>query len=110
MSVSSARVGTPWACTEIDHGAGQLARLGLRSFRNAPEPTLTSSTSASAPSASFLLMIELAISGSDSDGRGDVAQRVDLAVGRRQVARGEDGRADVDTVVGGLALRCRSRR
>ncbi|CFE56770.1 Uncharacterised protein [Mycobacterium tuberculosis] len=32
----------------------------------APEPTLTSSTSAPAPSASFLLIIELAINGSDS--------------------------------------------
>ncbi|SHU81451.1 Uncharacterised protein [Mycobacteroides abscessus subsp. abscessus] len=35
-------------------------------LRNAPRPTLTSSTSERAPSASFLLMIELAISGSDS--------------------------------------------
>ncbi len=35
-------------------------------FRNAPEPTLQSSTSALAPSAIFLLITELAISGSDS--------------------------------------------
>ncbi len=35
-------------------------------FMNAPEPTLTSSTRLRAPSAIFLLMIELAISGTDS--------------------------------------------
>ena len=33
---------------------------------NAPEPTLTSSTSAEVPSASFFDMIELAIRGMDS--------------------------------------------
>ncbi len=34
--------------------------------RNAPDPTLESSTSARVPSAIFLLITELAISGSDS--------------------------------------------
>ena len=39
------------------------SRAWSTSFMNAPEPTLTSSTSAPVPSAIFLLMIELAISG-----------------------------------------------
>ena len=39
------------------------SRAVSTSFMNAPEPTLTSSTSAPVPSAIFLLMIELAISG-----------------------------------------------
>ena len=80
------------------------SRGSVSVFRNAPDPTLTSSTRASAPSASFLLITELAISGSDSTVRGDVAQRVDLAVGGRQVARGEDGRADVDQLLADRAL------
>ena len=42
------------------------SRASPRSFMNAPEPTLTSSTRAPVPSAIFLLMIELAISGMDS--------------------------------------------
>ena len=39
------------------------SRAGRAVFMNAPEPTLTSSTSPPVPSAIFLLMIELAISG-----------------------------------------------
>ena len=109
MSVSSARVGTPMRVAQLDHGAGQLAATRASVVRNAPEPTLTSSTSAPAPSASFLLITELAISGSDSTVRGDVAQRVDLAVGRRQLARGEDGRADVAKLLADLLVG-RSRR
>ena len=51
---------------ELDHGARPARATRPRSSGTRPEPTLTSSTSASAPSASFLLMTELAISGSDS--------------------------------------------
>ena len=54
---------TPWAVPEVDHRPGQLAGLATADFMNAPEPTLTSSTSAPVPSAIFLLMIELAMSG-----------------------------------------------
>ncbi len=65
MSVSSARVGTPWALPSSTMVAAS-SRDSASVFRNAPRPTLTSSTSESAPSASFLLITELAISGSDS--------------------------------------------
>ena len=42
------------------------SRLAASDSSSAPEPTLTSSTSAPMPSANFLLITELAISGSDS--------------------------------------------
>ena len=42
------------------------SRASASVARNAPEPTLVSSTSARAPSAIFLLITELAISGSES--------------------------------------------
>ena len=58
--------GHPVRRAQLDHGVRQLAALPPRSPANAPEPTFTSSTSAPAPSASFLLITELAISGSDS--------------------------------------------
>ena len=65
MSVSSARVATPCASPN-----STMVRASSRDsasvLRNAPLPTLVSSTSASAPSASFLLITELAINGSDS--------------------------------------------
>ena len=61
------------------------------SFMNAPDPTLTSSTRADVPSAIFFDMIELAMRGIDSDGARDVAERVELAIGRRQAG---PGRAD----------------
>ena len=63
MSVSRATVVTPASVPRADHRLGQLAGIGLAIFMNAPDPTLTSSTSAPVPSAIFLLMIELAISG-----------------------------------------------
>ena len=62
MSVSSATVRTPWSAPSATMVRGQLAGVST-SFMNAPDPTLTSSTSAPVPSAIFLLMIELAISG-----------------------------------------------
>ena len=65
MSVSSARVATPCAVP-----SSTIVRASSRAsasvLRKAPRPTLVSSTRASAPSASFLLITELAISGSDS--------------------------------------------
>ena len=73
----SARPAPPWSRAS--------SRARSTSCMNAPEPTFTSSTRAPVPSAIFLLMIELAISGIGLDRAGDVAQRVELAVGRRQV-------------------------
>ena len=65
------------------------------SFMNAPVPTLTSSTSAPVPSAIFLLMIERRDQRDRLDGAGDVAQRVELLVGRGQPVAGRaDHRAD----------------
>ena len=58
---------------------------------NAPDPTLTSSTSAPVPSAIFLLMIERRDERDRLDGARDVAQRVELAVGRAR-ARSRPGR------------------
>ncbi len=65
MSVSSARVGTPCAAPSATMALARSRDCASESV-NAPEPTFTSSTSAPAPSASFLLITELAISGSDS--------------------------------------------
>ena len=65
MSVIRATVRTPCA---VPNSTMVSARRRARSIsgRNAPEPTLTSSTSDSVPSAIFLDMIELAISGTAS--------------------------------------------
>ena len=66
------------------------------SFMNAPVPTLTSSTSAPVPSAIFLLMIERGDQRDRLDRAGDVAQRVELAVGGGEAGAGRaDDRADV---------------
>ena len=65
MSVSSATVRTPCAVPSETIAAAS-SRASATDFMNAPEPTLTSSTSADVPSAIFLRMIELAISGIDS--------------------------------------------
>jgi hypothetical protein len=65
MSVSSARVASPCAVPRSTMVRAS-ARASSSDGRNAPEPTLVSSTSARAPSAIFLLITELAISGSDS--------------------------------------------
>ena len=65
MSVSSATVRTPCAAPSETIAAAS-ARASATDFMNAPEPTLTSSTSADAPSAIFFDMIEEAISGIDS--------------------------------------------
>ena len=62
----------------------------------APLPTLTSSTSAPVPSAIFLLMIELGDERDRLDRAGDVAQGVELLVGRGEAVAGRaDDRADV---------------
>ncbi len=62
IAVSSATVRTPAAVPSPTIVAAS-SRARPTSFMNAPEPTLTSSTSAPVPSAIFLLMIELAING-----------------------------------------------
>ena len=77
--------------------AGRLAdrdqRLGERAatprgvFMNAPVPVLTSSTRPPMPSAIFLLMIDARDERDALDRAGDVAQRVELPVGRRDLAR-----------------------
>ena len=65
MRDSTAVVGTPSAAPNRTMVSASR-RAEPTSFMNAPEPTLTSSTSAEVPSASFFDMIELAISGMDS--------------------------------------------
>jgi len=65
MSVISAAQRSPCAAA-MSSIAVASSRACSGVFMNAPEPTFTYSTSASAPSAIFLLMIELAISGTDS--------------------------------------------
>ena len=65
MSVSSATVSVPASAprpTIVDASSRALSM----SFMKAPEPTLTSRTSAPVPSAIFLLMIEEAMSGTQS--------------------------------------------
>ena len=65
MSVSTATVATPWRCPSPTMVRASR-RAVSRSGRNAPEPTLTSSTNDAVPSAIFFDMIELAMSGMDS--------------------------------------------
>ena len=62
MSVSTAEVGRPasWPRPTMVRAS---CSADPRSFMNAPEPTLTSSTRPPAPSAIFLDMIDEAISG-----------------------------------------------
>ena len=65
MRVSSATVRTPASSpspTIVRASSRALSTSGMK----APAPTLTSSSTASAPPAIFLLMIELAMSGTDS--------------------------------------------
>lgn len=50
------------ALADLDHGLRKFDGFG-HGLHNAPEPTLTSSRMQPEPAASFLLMIELAISG-----------------------------------------------
>ena len=66
MSVSSAVVAQPVVARRCAPSSRPARGRARRVFMNAPEPTLTSSTSPPVPSAIFLLMIELAISGIDS--------------------------------------------
>ena len=92
MSVISASQASPFpraTCTIARASSTLFSRLGM----NAPEPALTSITSASSPAASFFDRIEATISGIDSTVAGRVAQRVEAAVGRRQLRRLADDRA-----------------
>ena len=75
------------AAADRDHGLGQRPRVLVLDFMNAPSPVLTSSTSASMPSAIFLLMMEAAMRGRLSTVARHVAQRVELAVGGRDLRR-----------------------
>ena len=63
MAVSSADGADAGVACRAPTIVSASSRARPTSFMNAPEPTLTSSTSAPVPSAIFLLMIELAISG-----------------------------------------------
>ncbi len=74
------RTGCPTATSD-----SASARAVSAVFMNAPRPALTSSTSASIPSAIFLLMIDAVMSGMLSTVAGDVAQRVERLVGRRDL-------------------------
>ncbi len=65
MPVSSASVATPSAFPSSTMVSAS-SRASAGEVRNAPEPTLTSSSSADVPSAIFLLMMDDAISGIDS--------------------------------------------
>src|SRR5918992_1202706 len=65
MAVSSATVRRPWSAPMPTIVVAR-SRASSAVFMNAPEPTLTSSTSAPVPSAIFFDMIELAMSGIDS--------------------------------------------
>ena len=56
---------TPWSLP-MSTMVRASSRAEARSFMNAHEPTLTSSTSEPVPSASFLLMMEAEMSGIDS--------------------------------------------
>ena len=65
MSVNRARVVSPCSAPSATI-VWASSRDSASVDRNAPDPTLQSSTNARVPSAIFLLMIELAINGSDS--------------------------------------------
>ena len=83
MSVSSATVRTPLASPSPTITSAS-SRARSTSGRNAPDPTLTSSTSASVPSAIFLRHDRAGDERDRLDRRRHVAQGVELAVGRRQ--------------------------
>jgi hypothetical protein len=65
MSVMSATVGRPWSAP-ISTIVVASSRAAARVFMKAPLPVLTSRTREPVPSAIFLLMIEEAMSGTDS--------------------------------------------
>ena len=94
MSVSSATVWTP-ASVPSATMVSASSRAWSTSFMKAPVPTLTSSTSAPVPSAIFLRHDRRGDQRDRLDGAGDVAQRVELLVGRGQPVAGRtDDRAD----------------
>ena len=82
---SAARASPPRRHCRVAPSSRRARATAPGSCMNAPEPNFTSSTSAAVPSAIFLLMIDDAISGIASTVPGDVTQRVELAVGGREV-------------------------
>ena len=92
MSVSRQTTSRAGAPAELEHRLGERSRASSSVFMNAPSPTLTSSTIASAPPASFFDMMLDGDQRDDVDGRGDVAERVELLVGRDEVGGLADDR------------------
>ena len=84
MSVSTQTTSRPARCPARASPRRASARPSI-DFMNAPSPTLTSSTIASAPAAIFFDMMLAAISDDVVDRRSDVAQRVQLFVGRDEI-------------------------
>ena len=72
------------AHADVAHAHRELA-AEARSGTNAPSPTLTSRRIASAPAASFFDITDAAISPGRRHGAGDVAQRVEHAVGGHEI-------------------------
>ncbi len=81
------------------------SRASASVFRKAPEPTLVSSTSARGALGDLLAHHRAGDQRQRLGGAGDVAQRVDLAVGRRQLAGGEDGRAEIAKLLADMGFR-----
>ena len=80
----SASVRTP-AARPIATSDSASARDASGVFMNAPVPVFTSSTRPPIPSAIFLLMIDAQIERNALDRAGHVAQRVELAIGGRNL-------------------------
>ena len=103
MSVSSARGRNPVGGAQLDHGVRQLAglRLGVQERPGADLHVEHQRAGALGE----LLAHDRAGDQRQRLGRGgDIAQRVDLAVGGRQLARREDRRADVAELLADPAL------
>ncbi len=98
MSVSSARVGTPCAMPSSTMVAAS-SRDSASVFMNAPRADFDVEHQRAGALGELLAHDRAGDQRQRLDGAGDVAQRVDLAVGRRQLAGGEDRRADVGKAV-----------
>ena len=85
MSVRSADGAEPGVAWPRARGSRRAPRRRRARAASAPLPTFTSITSASRPAASFLDRIEAVISGQRVHGGGDVADRVEAAVGGGEV-------------------------
>ena len=110
MSVSRQTTLLPGA-GRVDHLPREDARVLDRLHERAVARPSRRARSPRAPSASFFDMIDEAISGIDVDGRRDVAQRVELLVGRDEVAGLADDRdADLAHLRDELVDRSRSTR